>query len=109
MEYQKTINLLDNTPDQPSKFRTKIRSEINDVSRRKYNIGSQIRFSTTMLKSNLCVYDKAYILAKTNFKQVIYKNDAPFIDCITEINNTQVDNANVLDVVMPMYNLIEYK
>ena len=41
-------------------------------------------------------------------KKVIFKNCAPFINCISEINNTQVDNAKNIDIVMPIYNLIEY-
>ena len=41
-------------------------------------------------------------------EEVIFKNCAPFTDCISEINITQIDNAKHLDVVMPMYNLIEY-
>ena len=54
MEYQKIKNLLDNTPNQPSKFGTKNRVEINDKSHRVYNIGSQIKFKTSMLRSSLC-------------------------------------------------------
>ena len=77
-----------------------------------------------MLKSSLCDYRDAYILVKgtiainnmaaadadannTN-KKVIFKNCAPFTNCISEINKTQVDNAKDVDIVMPMYNLIEY-
>ena len=77
-----------------------------------------------MLKSSLCDYNDAYILVKgtisvnntaaqgaasnnTN-KKVIFKNCAPFTNCISEINNTQIDNAKDIDIVMPMYNLIEY-
>ena len=77
-----------------------------------------------MLKSSLCDYSDAYILVKgtiavnntaagdadannTN-KKVVYKNCAPFTNCISEINNTQVDNAKDIDIVMPVYNLIEY-
>ena len=77
-----------------------------------------------MLKSSLCDYRDAYILVKgtigvtntaaagaaannTN-KKVIFKNCAPFTNCISEINNTQIDNAKDIDIVMPMYNLIEY-
>ena len=77
-----------------------------------------------MLKSSLCDYSDAYILAKgtitvnntaaqgaaannTN-KKVIFKNCAPFTNCISEINNTQIDNAKDIDIVMPMYNLIKY-
>ena len=124
MEYQKIINLLDNTSNQPSKFRTKIWVEINDESRGTCNTNSQIKFKTTMLKSSLCDYSDAYILVKgtitvnntaaadadannTN-KKVIFKNCAPFINCIREINNTQVDNAKEIDIVICMYNLIEY-
>ena len=67
MEYQKIINLLDNTPNQLSIFRTKNWIEINDQSRQSrgvYNTNSDIRFKTTMLKSSLCDYSDAYILVK---------------------------------------------
>ena len=45
---------------------------------------------------------------RNNRKNIIIKNSAPFTDCISEINNTQIDNARDSKVVMPMYNLIEY-
>ena len=64
MEYQKIINLLDDTPIQPSKFKTKIWVEINDESRGKYNEDNQIRFKISLLKSSLCDYSDAYILVK---------------------------------------------
>ena len=64
MEYQKIINLLGNTTDQLSKFKTKNWIEINDQSRGVYSTGSDIRFKTTMLKSSLCYYTDAYILVK---------------------------------------------
>ena len=97
--------------------------EINDESREAYNANSQIKFKNTMLKSSLCDYSDAYILAKgtisvnntaaagaaannTN-KKVIFKNGAPFTNCISQINNTQIGNAKDIDIVMPMYNLIE--
>ena len=106
MEYQKIANLIDDdASNQPSKFRTRNWVEINDESRGAYNVNSQIKFKTTMLKSSLCDYSDAYILVKgtisvnntaaqgaavnNNNKKVIFKNCAPFI-------------------VMPMYNLIEY-
>ena len=41
-------------------------------------------------------------------KKVIFKNCALFTDCIIKINNTQVDNANDIDIVMPMYSVTEY-
>ena len=125
MEYQKIINLLENTPNQLSKFRTKNWIEINDQSREVYNVNSDIRFKTTMLKSSLCDYSDAYILVKRikingagadvavrqadeMDKEAVFKNCALFINCKTEINNTEIDNAKDNDIVMPMYNLIEY-
>ena len=124
MEYQKIANLIDDTPNQPSKFRTRNWVEINDESRGAYNVNSQIKFTTTMLKSSLCDYSDVYILVKGTItvnntaaqgfdanntsKKVIFKNCAPFTNCISEINNTQIDNAEDIDIVMPMYNLIEY-
>ena len=53
MEYQKMINLLDNTPNQPTKFRTKNWVEINDDSRETYNTKSQSTLKTSMLRSSL--------------------------------------------------------
>ena len=127
MEYKKIANLLDdNKSNQPSKFRTKNWVEINDESRGTYNVKSQIKFTTTMLKSSLCDYSDAHILVKGTItitgagddagarqaderdKDVVFKNCAPFTNCIGEISNTQVDNAKDIDIVMPMYNLIEY-
>ena len=64
MEYQKVANLIDDASNQPSKFRTKNWVEINDESRVTYNVNSQIKFKTTMLKSSLCDYSDAYILVK---------------------------------------------
>ena len=124
MEYQKLASLIDDTSNQPSKFRAKNWVQINDESRRAYIVNSQIKFKTTMLKSSLCDYSDGYILVKgtisvnntaaagaaannTN-KKVIFKNYAPFTNCINGINNTQIDNAKDIDIVMPMYNLIEY-
>ena len=124
MEYQKIANLLDNASNQPSKFRTKNWVEINDESRGTYSVNRQINFKTSMLRSSLCDYSDAYILVKGNItvnntaadgaaanntnKKVIFKNCAPFTNCISKINNTQIDNAEYIDIVMPMYNLIEY-
>ena len=123
MEYQKIINLLENTPNQPSKFRTKNWVEVNDESSGTYNVNSQIRFKKAMLRSSLCDYSDAYILvsatitvpntaaaraAVNNRKNIILKNCTPFNNCISEINNTQTDNAKDIGTVMPMYNFIEY-
>ena len=64
MEYQKITSLLDNASNQPSKFRTKNWVEISDEIRGGYNVNSQIKFKTPMLKSSLCDYSDAYILVK---------------------------------------------
>ena len=126
MEYQKMPNLIDDASNQPSKFRTKNWVEINDESRGTYNVNSQIKFKTIMLKSILCDYSDAYILVKEKItikgagadaaarqaderdKGVAFKNCAPFTNCISENNNTQIDNAKETNIVMPMYNLIGY-
>ena len=63
MEYKKIANLLDNVSNQPSRFRRRIWFEINDEQRGTYT-GSDIKFKTTMLRSNLCDYADAYILVK---------------------------------------------
>ena len=125
MEYQKRTNLLDTASNQPSKFRTRNWVEINDESRGTYT-SNDIKFKTTMLRSNLCDYADAYILVKGTItitgagdddaakrldernKGVIFKNCAPFTKCISRINGTDIDNAQDIDIVMPMYNLIEY-
>ena len=124
MEYEKIANLLDDASNKTSKFKTKNWVEVNDYSRGIYNVGSQIKFKTTMLKSSLCDYSDAYIhvrrtiivnntaaegdAANNNNKKVIFKNCVPFTNCVSEINNTDLENAKDLDIVMPMYNLIEY-
>ena len=116
--------MIDDASNQPFKFRTKNWVKINDESRGTYNVNSQIKFKTAMLKSILCDYSDAHILvegtitvnntadaganANNTNRKVIFKNCAPFTNCISEINNTQVDNAKDIDIVMPMYNLIEY-
>ena len=127
MEYQKGINFLDNTLNRQTKFKTTNCVEINDDTRRTYNTSSQIKCRTSMLKSSLCDYSDAYILVKgtitiapapapaanpdsnnNNNKEVVFKSFSPFTDRISEITNTQIDNAKDIDVVMPMYNLMEY-
>ena len=108
MEYQKIINLLDNRPNQPTKFRTKNWVERNYDSRRRYNTNSQIKFKTSMLTSSLCDFSDVYILVSgtiaitgagaddaakrldERIKGVIFKNCA-FTDYISEINNSQID------------------
>ena len=123
MEYQKIANLLDNeASNQPSKFRTRNWVVINDESRGTYT-GNGIKSKTTMLRSNLCDYADAYILAKGTIaitgagdddaakqaderrnKDVTFKNCVLFTKCISRINNRDIDTAQDVDVVMPMYN-----
>ena len=124
MEYQKIANLLNDESNKPSKFRTRNWVEINDEARGTYSPNKQIKFKTSMLRSSICDYSDACILVKGNItvnntadaganahntnKKVIFKNCTPFTNCISKINNTQIDNAEYIDIVMPMYNLIEY-
>ena len=64
MQYQKTFNMLDNTSNQPTKFRTKNWVEINDEERGTYNTNSQIKYKTSILMSSLCDHSDAFILVK---------------------------------------------
>ena len=134
MEYQKMINLLDDTTNNPSKFRTRNWVEVNDKSRGDYNYDDENnindtndnnnnnKFKTSMTRLSLCDYSDAYILVNgtirvpnttaegaavnnTN-KKVVFKNCAPFTSCITEINNTQANYAENIGIVMTMYNII---
>ena len=127
MEYQKIARLLDSASNQPSKFRTRNWVKINDENRGRYD-SNNIKFKTTMLRSNLCDYADAYILVKGMItitvegndaaarqaderdKGVTFKNCVPFTKCISRTNNTgiDIDTAQDNDIVMPMYNLIEY-
>ena len=122
MEYQNIINLLDTTFDNVPRFITKNWIEVYDQSgtaENSYKPSKQIRFKTSMLRSDLCDYSDAYIVVKGDItvlrgnndayeKKSAFKNNAPFISCISKIYNTLIDNAEDLDVLMPMYNLIEY-
>ena len=124
MEYQKITNLLDTTSDNVPRFITKKWVEVHDLSgsaEDRYKPSKQIRFKTSMLRSDLCDFSDAYIvvkgditLTKTNGRGIIdirnrflaFKNNAPFTNCISKINNVLIDNAEDLDVVMPMYKLL---
>ena len=116
--------MLDSASNKPSKSRTRNWVKINDDIRGAYSSNKQIRFKTAMLRSSLCGYSDACILVEGNIsvnntaaegaaannaaKKVIFKNCAPFTNCISTINNTQIDNAEYIDIVMLIYNLIEY-
>ena len=124
MEYQKISGLLNDASNQPSKFRTRNWVEINDEAGCIYSPNKQINFKTSMLRSILCDYGDVYILIKGNLivnntaeagaaadntnKKVKFKNCAPFTNCISKINNAQIGDAEYIDIVMSMYNLIVY-
>ena len=111
MEYQELILYV--TRNQPSKFRTKNWIEINDESGGAYNTSHQIKFKPLMIRSNLRDYSDANIHVKGTIttpntaatgaaannanKKVIFKNCAPFTNCINKINDIQVDDAHHID------------
>ena len=126
MEYDKINNLLDSESENLSKFVTRQYGKVNSLSNM-YNDNKSIRFKTHMLRSNLCDYSNAYILVEGTIivtapgdnnnannirdkrnRPLILKNNAPFVSCITRINGELIEDADDLDIVMPMYNLLEY-
>ena len=129
MEYDKINNLLlseDNESEKLSKFVTRGYVRVNSLSNA-YNENKSIRFKTPMLRSNLCDYSDAYVLVKDTItvtapgannnannirdkrnRPLILKNNAPFVSCITIINGELIEDADDLDIVMSMYNLLEY-
>ena len=116
METQKIVNLLNNTENEYSKFATKKWYIIDSESKGNYSHENPIKFLTSSLESSLCDYSDAYILVTGNITatpnnaatQVIFKNCAPFEKCRTEVNETFIDEADFINITMPMYNLIKY-
>ena len=121
MEFQKIANFLNTNSDDKDlpRFVTKKWIEVYDQSEENYNANKEIRIKTSMLRSDLCDFSDVYIVVKGTItiarpnnakrnKSVAFKNNAPFIYCISKINDAKIDNAEDLDVVMPMYNLLEY-
>ena len=124
MENQKIINLLDKIDTDSKHFATKKWYIINDENNTNYGVNKDtgadnpdtIKYDTRTLKANLCDYAVAYILVDgtiratnaVNATRLALKNCAPFTKCNLEINDEHVDTAEKLDIVMPMYNLIEY-
>ena len=113
MECDKINNLLlseDNESEQLPKFVTREYVRVNSLLDT-YNEKKSIRFKTSMLRSNLCHYSDAYILVKGTITVTApgaITNNAPFVSCITRINGEFIEDADDLDIVMPMYNLLEY-
>ena len=119
MESQKIINLLDSNDNESQKFATKRWYIINNqnTGNNAYGNGEDsttIKFETKVVKPNLCDYSDAYILVSGNIKKnpansiVAFKNCAPFRTCDVTINDEHVEKAEDLDIVMPMYYLLEY-
>ena len=113
MKHKNILNLLNDAND--SKFVTGKWNTVNDNSKADYDGGNEIPHNTEALKSNLWDYNDAYTLVRGDITvraapeiQVALKNCAPFTTCITKIDITTIDDAENLDSIMPMYNLIEY-
>ena len=111
MEFQKITNFLDITSDNKDlpKFVTKKWIEVYDQSQGNYDVNKEIRIKTSMFRSDLCDFSDAYSVVKVTItvvrpnnakrnKTVTFKNNAPFINCISKINVVKVDNAEDLDV-----------
>ena len=118
MEHYKRSKLSNDST--VSMFETKKLIEVNDLSVGQYSANKNIRFKTPMLRSDLCDYSDAYIAVKGRIsvtgtnnanrrnKTLTFKNNVSFRSCISKISNTYVDNVEDLDIVVPVYNLLEY-
>ena len=123
MEYDKINNLLGSESENLSKFVTRDYVKVNSLSNT-YDENKSIRFKTPMLRSDLCDYADAYILVNGTItvtaaagannirdkknRKLILRNNAPFVSCITIINGELIEDADDLDIVISMYNLLEY-
>ena len=120
MEAQNIANLLNNSDDESSEFPKIKWYVINDQNNGQYSRGNEndstIKFETKVIKPNLCDYSNTYVLvtrdiavvggnANTN---VAFKNYVSFTRCVIHINDKHVKTAENLDIIMPMYNLLEY-
>ena len=116
METQKIVNLLNGSDNENSKFATKKWYIIDSESNGNYSKDGEIKFLTRSIESSLCDYSDAYVLVTGNITvtggdantKVAFKYFAPFIECTTETNKTFIDNAEDINIAMPIYNLIEY-
>ena len=122
MEFQKIANFFDTTFDDKylPRFVTKKWIEVYDQSGGNYNVNKEIRIKTSMLRSDLCDFSDAYIVVEGDITlegdndankrniNLTFKNNAPFINCISKIEGVKTDDAEDLDVVMPMHNLLKY-
>ena len=122
METQKIVNLLKDPGNNSSKFATRKWYFINDQNKGQYGRGNENKNDSTnkcetkVIKPNLCDYSDAYSLVAGDIKiadiaadtNIAFKNCAPFTTCTTHINDELAETAENLEIIMPMYNLIEY-
>ena len=120
MGTQKIVNLLGDADNESSKFATRKWYVINDQNNTDYGEGNKdsttVKSDTKVIKSSLCDYPDTYILVTGNITaaggdantRVAFKSCDPYKKCITHINNEHVNGAHILDIIMPIYNLIEY-
>ena len=120
MEFNKTNNLLGDSTDKVPRFITKKWIEVHPQTTKDFKPSKEIKFKTPMLRSDLSDYSEAYILVKGDVTatdptpnvlfndRYAFENNAPFQSCISKINGKLVENAEDLDVVIPMHNLLEY-
>ena len=122
MEFQKIANLLDTTSDDRylPRFVTKKWIEVYDQSAGNYNVNKEIILKRSIPRSDLCDFRDLYIVVKGDIpleidndankrnENLAFKNNAPFTNCISKTNGVKIDNAEDLDALMPMYNLLQY-
>ena len=116
METQKIVNLLNGSDNDSSRFATKKWYIIDSESKGNYSTDEEIKSLTRSIESSPCDYSDSYILVTGNINvnggnnntKVAFKNCVQFKKCRTEINETFVDKAGHINIVMPMYNLIEH-
>ena len=119
IEHYKISKLLNDSTVSKSLWQKKWVEE-NDLSSGQYSVNKSIRLKTSVQRPDLCDYSDAYIVGKGKItvegtndaskrnKNLAYKNNAPFISCISKVNKTLIDNTEDLYIVMVMYNLLKY-
>ena len=120
MEAQKIVNLLNDSDNESLEFATRKWYIINDQNNGEYDRGNEndstIKFEAKVIKPNLCDFSDAFILVTRDIKvadvaantNVVFKSFAPFTRCVTHISDEHVETAKNLDIILPMYNLLEY-
>ena len=120
IETQKIVNLINDFDNESSRFATRKWYVINDQNNGQYGRGNEndsvLKFETKVIKPDLCDYSDAYILVTGDVKvaevaantNAAFKTCSPFTKCVTYINDEHVETAENLDIIIPMYTLIEY-